>query len=494
MTMPTIDTLICNAYIITIDEHRRVFTNGYLAISDGRISAIGSMRDCPAPVNADGRRVEVIDAGGRLLMPGMVNGHNHLIQNSFRGYNDDRWPVLDIPAAVRRLIEQLFALSGRLDDERTYALVRLHALEMLKLGYTATHDEHFTNVRKDSVDGSWQALADSGMRGYLCRCIVDGAGVPVEGHEAIDDGLAEVERLKAKFDGERIRVATGFLNFNFVSDPEHMRRIHQGARALGVAFDVDMTDNSRGAVLAQRGFEHGQVRYYESFGLLDEPIYAGKAVQVRPDEFDLLKAYDCRLALVPALRFFDAVGLPIHEFFSRDMIPGLGTDAPLVSDCQSPFETMRLAIFAQNLAVKNSVAAGGERPDAAHWAVAERTLEMATLGGARTLFIDDVSGSLQVGKAADCVLVDTQRSDFAPDHAGRRKVGSLVWAGHAGMVDSVWIAGERLIEGGKSTRWDEETVVAEAEAVLADIDREVDLGRFLSPRQAGSSFRGWNYV
>src|SRR3546814_7115860 len=75
-------------------------------------------------------------------MPGMANAHNHLIQIAFRGYNDDRWPVLDIPAAVAVLLEQLHGLTGRIDAERAYVLTRLHMLDMLKAGYTATHDEH----------------------------------------------------------------------------------------------------------------------------------------------------------------------------------------------------------------------------------------------------------------------------------------------------------------------------------------------------------------
>src|SRR3546814_12903742 len=85
--------------------------------------------------------------------------------------SDLRWPVLDIPAAVAVLLEQLHGLTGRIDAERAYVLTRLHMLDMLKAGYTATHDEHFTNIRRDSADGSWAAVADTGMRGFLCRCI-----------------------------------------------------------------------------------------------------------------------------------------------------------------------------------------------------------------------------------------------------------------------------------------------------------------------------------
>ncbi|WP_232491454.1 amidohydrolase family protein [Novosphingobium kaempferiae] len=480
------DTLIRDAYVVTLDAGRRVFTRGFLAFAGGRITAVGSMAESLPPAR------EVIDARGMIVMPGMANGHNHLIQNAFRGYNDDRWPVLDIPAAVRSLLEQLFAASGRMDAGRTYAIVRLHALEMLKAGYTATHDEHFTNARKDSVDGSWQALADSGMRGFLCRCIVDDR-VPEDGRESVDEGLSELDRLRA-FGSDRITVAGSFVNYSFRSDPEDMRRIHEGTMALGLPFGVDMTDNSRGAMLKARGFEGGQADYYRAFGLLDHgPIYAGKGVNLLRHEYALLAEHDARLALVPTLRFFDGQGVPVHDFLEAGMLPGLGTDAPLVSDSQDPFENMRHAIFGQNLAVKARVAAGGERPDAALWLNAERCIEMATLGGVRSLLLEDTCGALEVGKAADLVMIDAARAEIAPTWDERRLLGSLVWGGKGAQVHSVFVAGERLIDAGRSTRWDEDEVIREADAALTAIAREADLGRFLPTRQAGAAYRGWAY-
>lgn len=487
--MERADTLIRGGYVITVDTGRRVFTDGYVAFRDGRISAVGRTSDCA--VQAD----TVIDATGKVVLPGMTNAHNHLIQIAFRGYNDDRWPVLDIPTAVRSLLAQLYTVCDRLDAERSYALVRLHALEMLKAGYTATHDEHFTNARPDSADGSWQAIADSGMRGYLCRCIVNGPGVPERGHETVDRGLMEVERLAGRFASDRVGVAAGFLNFNFLADPEDMRRVHEGSRRIGVRFGVDMTDNSRGATLAARGFDGGQVDYYRSFGLLDNgSIYAGKGVNLRPHEYATLAAHDCRMAVVPMLRFFDGAGIALHQYLSRGIIPALGTDAPLVTDCQNPFEVMRQAILAQNLAVKAEVAAGQPRPAPDHWATSERVIEMATLGGARTLFIDDVAGSLEVGKAADCVVVDMTRAEMQPTYDGLRTPGALVWAGQSAQVERVFIGGEQLIEGGRSTRWDEEEVVRTAIKVLREVAEETGLAAMMPPRKAGSTFRDWHYV
>ncbi len=483
-----VDTLVRKATILTIDPERRVFTDGYLAVKDGRILSIGEDKDCT--FTAD----ETIDASGMMVMPGLSNAHNHLVQNCFRGYNDDRWPVLDIPAAVRALIRQLFLMTGQMDAERTYTIVRLHALEMLKLGYTATHDEHFTNIRKDSVDGSWQAIADSGMRGYLTRCIANSTSVPEAGREDVESGLVELERLAGKFASDRLKVAGGFLNFNFLADPDDMRRIRQGCDKLNLPFGIDMTDNSRGAALKARGYDGGQVEYYRDFDLLHSPIYAGKAVNVRPHEFDILKSHDCRTSLVPVLRFFDATGIAVDEFLKRDMLPAIGTDAPLVSDSQNPFEIMRLMIFAQNISVKARVAAGGTVPEKDHWLNAETCLEMATLGGAQTLFMDDECGSLEPGKAADFILVDMSGVEAQPTYDGRRGPGALVWGGQSSMVDTVFVAGRKLVENGCSTVWDEEEIVQDAQAVLRDIAKETGLYDILPQRTPGSSFRGWSYI
>ena len=483
-----VETLIRNAYVVTVDAGRRVYTDGYVAFDRGRIVAVGPMTACQLTAT------ETLDARGKLVMPGIANGHNHLNQIAFRGYNDDRWPVTDIPRAVTALLAQLFRVASRLDEARSYVLTRLHALELIKAGYTATHDEHFTNVDLRGVDGSWAALTDSGMRGFVARCIVNSEGVPPSGREDVDAGLAEVERLRAKFGSSRIEVVPGILNYNFLGDPEDMRRIGAGARAMGARLDIDMTDNSRGANLRARGFAGGQVDYYRSFDLLEAPLYAGKAVNLLPHEYALLRERDARVALVPVLRFFDGMGLPLHHLLGEGMLPGIGTDAPLVSDSQNPFEVMRLVILAQNIAIKREIAAGGSAPDASLYGNAETLIEMATLGGARTLFMEEEAGSLSVGKAADCIIIDWHGAALAPGWNGRRAIGSLVWGGGSGIVDSVFVAGKRLLAGGRSTVWDEETVVREAEAVVSQLATETGLDEFLPPRRPSSSYRGWRYV
>jgi 5-methylthioadenosine/S-adenosylhomocysteine deaminase len=482
------DTLLKNAYVVTVDKERRVFTDGFVAFQEGRITKVGPMSDCSIDAN------EVLDCSGKVVLPGFTNAHNHLIQVFFRGYNDDRWPILDFPNAIAALLKQQALVTGRLDEERSYILARLHALDLLRSGYIGTHDEHFSNSNPRSVDGSWRALDESGMRGFLARCIVNGDKVPETDRETFDDGFKEVERLKAIFDSSRIEVASGILNYQYLADPEDMRRIAEASAAASIRLDVDMTDNSGGKALEARGYKGGQVEYYRDYGVLERPMYAGKAVNVRLDEIDILAKHDARISLVPILRQFDGVGLPVHHFLAHGIIPGLGTDGPMVSDCQNVFELMRQTILTQNLAVQRERRDGQPLPDPHLWATSETVIEMASLGSARTLFMDEVTGSIEVGKAADCVIVDLNRANMRPTQQNRRTLGVLVWAGGTDSVDTIFVEGKKLLEGGRSTIWDEEEVIQDAERVLSEIAEETDLLSLMSGRVPNRQYRGWTYI
>jgi len=489
MSQPQVaDTLLKNAYVVSVDPQRLVFTDGYVAFRDGKISAIGPMAEC------DIEAAETIECSGKVVLPGFANAHNHLVQVFFRGFNDDRWPVVDFPAAIAALINQQTMVVDRLDEERSYHLARLHMLDLLSSGYTATHDEQFTNQRPDAVDGIWQAATDSGLRGFLARCIVNSDAVVEAGRETVDEGFREIDRLRAKFDSSRIEVASGILNYRYLPDPEDMRRIAEISAEKGIRLDVDMTDNTGGKALEARGYKGGQVEYYRDYGVLERPLYAGKAVNVRVHEYDIMVERDCRVGLVPILRQFDAVGLPVHHFLSRGVTPGMGTDGPMISDSQNIFEMMRHIIFAQNLAILREQREGLPVPEERDWATAETVIEMGSLASARTLFMDDVTGSLEVGKAADCVIADLNRATLRPTQRDLRTLGILVWAGSTEAVDTVFVDGRKLLEGGRSTIWDEEDVIREAERVMTEVARETDLPELLPNRAPGQSYRGWTYI
>ncbi|MBP03096.1 MAG: hypothetical protein CMM25_09835, partial [Rhodospirillaceae bacterium] len=204
--------------------------------------------------------------------------------------------------------------------------------------------------------------------------------------------------------------------------------------------------------------------------------------------------HDARIGFVPILRQFDGEGLPVHHFLARGIIPGLGTDGPMVSDCQNVFELMRQTILAQNLSIQKEQRDGQLLPDAHLWATSETAIEMASIGSARTLFMDEVTGSIEVGKAADCVVVNLNRANMRPTQQGRRTLGVLAWAGGTDSIDTVFVEGKKLLEGGHSTIWDEEEVIRDAERVLSEIAEETDLLSLMSDRVSKRQYRGWTYI
>jgi 5-methylthioadenosine/S-adenosylhomocysteine deaminase len=155
---------------------------------------------------------------------------------------------------------------------------------------------------------------------------------------------------------------------------------------------------------------------------------------------------------------------------------------------------MRQVILGQNLALHRERAAGQPSPEPRFWATAETVLEMATRGGAHTLFMDEVSGALEVGKAADCVIVNLDCAAMRPNFDDRRTLGILVWGGDTQIVDTVFVAGRKLLAGGRSCVWEEGEVIVAAEKVLREIVAETGLDSLLAPRKPGHSYRGWRYI
>jgi cytosine/adenosine deaminase-related metal-dependent hydrolase len=108
--------------------------------------------------------------------------------------------------------------------------------------------------------------------------------------------------------------------------------------------------------------------------------------------------------------------------------------------------------------------------------------------------MERLTGALEVGKAADCVLVNLDCASMRPNFKDRRTLGILVWGGDSQIVDTVFVAGRKLLAGGRSCVWDEAEVIADAEKVLGEIVAETGLDGLLAPRVPGRSHRGWTYL
>lgn len=485
----TVDLLIRNAYVITMDEQRRVYTDGFVAANEGKIVGVGRSQDCAF----QGR--EEIDAAGYVLLPGLINAHNHLVQIAGRGSMDGPFPSgRGLPQDMRERMKWVVArgiLNGRSwDEERTYHLVRLHLLEMIKGGTVATHDQHFTNLRKDSIDGVLRAIDESGMRAFVARATVNAPGmIPEEAREEPEVGLQEVERLRARWNSPRIEVVPSPLGVNYIRSGDDIVTLKRGAEVMGARFEMELCGNTGPKTMQEWGWDGGVIEYLDHIGVLDESVLGDKGHLLQDQEYQLWKDRGLKVCMVPTLRIMDGQGLPAARFLELGIMPGMGTDA-MVTPNSGLWRVMRYVVFAQRLLdIRQQV----QRPTGP-WGYSELMLEMATRGGAWALFMDDRTGSLEVGKDADCILIDTRRVYLHPTAQDRRLVSNLVWAGETDMVDTVIVAGKILMRNRECLVWNEEKVIQQAEATLAQIHAETGEDQALPRRVPGGNVRGWSYL
>lgn len=478
------DILFRGAYVVTLDDQRRVYRNGYVAITGNRITAVGPDSDCAITAG------RTINARGKLIMPGMADAHNHLNQIVARGKMDD----LPRGSTMTAFIKDHIDLWKGAGDEISYRINRLHLLDKLKGGTTATHDQHFTNIPGDNIDGVLRALDDSGMRAFVSRCLLtDPVTVPPEAIETVDAVLKETERLQKRWNSNRITVTSSPINPSWVATGDELKALREGVRALGVPFDIDLSGDLWRETMQRRGWAGGAVEYCDHLGILDDQTLGGKSFQMLPSEYAIWAKCGLKACMVPMGRIRGEGGIALHHFLAVGVVPAIGTDSTSSHPTTSLWDVMRLTAIATTTRM-NLEAQAGNTTDHQYQPTTELLLEMATLAGARSLFLEDAVNGLAAGKAADLITVDIDRPAFYPTQDGRRLLSTLVWCTEAPMVDTVMVDGRILVEGGKSTIWDEEQVLAEAEEAVEALVAKAGMDASLPRRGAGETYRGWTYI
>jgi len=188
--------LIKNGLVLTLDPERRVISNGSIAIEENRIVSVGKTSDLAKEYGSD----EVIDATRKIIMPGLINAHNHIYQTIIRGLNDDKKHG---PEWLKPKYYWDTDIDRHLDRTTCYAAGMLGAVEMLRSGITSTQDSQFINFNRVSIDGIAQSVVDSGMRVVLGRGCWDIPSLaPEEFTEDVDTAVRESGKVISNWHGK----------------------------------------------------------------------------------------------------------------------------------------------------------------------------------------------------------------------------------------------------------------------------------------------------
>jgi 5-methylthioadenosine/S-adenosylhomocysteine deaminase len=425
------DLCLKGGIVVTCDAGHRVIA-GDVLVRDGTIAAVGRVRP-----RAGAR---VVDASGRIVLPGLLMTHVHLCQALMRGLADDL-PLLDW---LRR---RIWPLEAAHDAGSLRASAELGLSEMLLAGVTTILDLGTVHDH----DAVFEACVRSGVRVAGGKTLMDsGRGVPRRLKETASRELAEAERLERDWSRHPSgRVAYAWIPRFILSCSERLiRGALERARASGALFHTHAGEHPAERHAVRKALGADDVVVLRRWGARGPRVSFAHGVQFTGAELRALGRDGSGVVHCPSANLKLGSGIAPVAAMRRAGIPvGLGPDGAPCNNNLDPWLEMRHA------ALVSSVRAG---PDALP---ARDVLRMATIDGARLLGWNERIGSIEVGKRADLVVVRTDRPHAAP---ALDPIGTLVYATQARDVEHVLIDGHFVVQRGELRTLDAERIAATA--------------------------------
>ncbi|PYO14429.1 MAG: N-ethylammeline chlorohydrolase [Gemmatimonadetes bacterium] len=419
-----------------------------VTVKGGRVAAVGQPGTGERPGTGDGERgkraILVRDCGGCLIIPGLIQAHVHLCQTLFRGMADDlrleEW-----------LARRIWPLEAAHTEETVYWSAMLGAAELLLGGTTAVLD--METVRH--TPSAFKALERIGIRAVAGKCLMDAhpEGAPLELAESTDAALAEAESLARRWHGaagDRLRVCFAPRFVPSCSGPL-LRAASELANLFGAQLHTHAAETivERETVLRTTGME--EIAYLDSVGISGKRATLAHCVWVDPHEVARLARQGTNVAHCPSSNLKLGSGIAkVPELLEAGCRVALGADGAACNNRLDMFAEMRLAALIQKPRLGADALPAG------------KVLELATLGGARALGLEDEIGTIAVGRRADLVVMDLHGPHVTPD--GADPVSHLVYAACSSDVRDVFVDGRPVVLG-------HELVTAPAEEIVREAGR-----------------------
>ncbi|MCR4884765.1 MAG: amidohydrolase, partial [Clostridiales bacterium] len=366
-----------NGLILKERSGEAVCEPGILYLEDERIAGVDRMPEGFVPDR-------VIDAGDKLVMPGLVNCHTHTYMSLFRNLADDI-------AFDEWLFSRIMPMEDRLTPEDAYWGAALSCLEMIRSGSTAFLDMHMFQGK------TAQAALDVGMRGVISRGLT-GSGRDEGGERRIREAMEEYEEY-GKYPTLTFMLAPHAI---YTCDTEYLEIIRRKSEETGLPIHVHLSETRQEFSDAVKKYGKTPVRYLKDLGLLDRRTVVAHCVQLTDDDIGILADTGVHVALNPKSNMKLSNGFaPVEKMLSAGVSLCIGTDSAASNNALNLFSEMNMTAMIHK----------GKLEDARAVTAAE-VLHMATEGGADALGID--AGVLKEGKLADIILLDLNTPQMCP--------------------------------------------------------------------------------
>ena len=422
------------SWIVTQDASRNVLRNSSVYVKDGRIAEIGEN------VSSDADRV--LDAQGMILLPGLVNAHTHVPMVIFRGYADDM-------QLQERLSNRIWKLELNMTGETCYWGNMLGCLEMISSGTTTFNDMYFF------VEEEVKAVCEAGLRAVLSSIVIDDTPDPKLHKENASKVLDFLKRLRNDLVTPAIAPHTAYscseetlLWAKETADREH----------ISVHTHIAETKTEQADIENKRKMK--VVEYLDRIGFLGPNVIGAHCVWLSSNEIKLLGKSGTKVAHCPVSNMKLAVGgtAPVPEMLRSGVSVGLGTDGAASNNTLDMFETMKVCALLH----KHSRSDPTALP-------AQMVLDLATREGAKALGMEETIGSIEAGKLADMILVDTRGPNLMPIHGKDTVISDLVYSAGRANVDSTIVNGRLLMEKRQFITLDPKKIADNVDRVTQDL-------------------------
>lgn len=440
--MTRVDLLVLNGTIVTMDKERHVIPDAAIAVEHGRIVAVGSSVDILRMYTAPER----VDAGGKLIIPGLINGHTHVPMTLFRGLADD----LDLQEWLTKYIFP--AEAKNVTEDFVRAGTRLGLAEMIRGGTTTYCDMYYFE------DAIADETAKAGVRGVLGETVID---FPVADNKTNAEAMAYVERFVQKWKGNDLIVPAIAPHAPYTVSEEHLKAVRAFSDRTGAPIVTHISETKREVDDSIKAHGASPVDYLSRIGFLSNRVIAAHMVWPSDSELEILKRAEVGVVHNPQSNMKLASGVaPVPKMIVAGMRVGLGTDGAASNNDLSMWEEMDTA------AKLHKLISGDPKV-----MTAEQALELATIGGARALHMEKEIGSIEKGKRADLVLVNRDALNQIPFY---NVYSDLVYATKASDVDTVIINGRIVMRDRRLLTLDEAAIKEGARIFREKIIKSLD--------------------
>ncbi len=418
------DLLITNGTVVSMNESNTIFRDGVVAIKGDTIVAVGS-----SELLEQYHAKTLLDVGGDIVMPGLINTHTHLSMTVFRSLGED---VSD------RLHKFIFPLEAHFVDAEMVRLgAMLGAIEQIKGGTTTLADMYYFMPEVANV------IDRTGLRAVLGATVLSNptpdAKTPAV---AIKNALEFVEKYQ-----NHSRITPAFAPHGpYTNDTETLQTIARLSNDKEIPVLIHLAESQREVDVIKARSGLSPVAYMHEIGALNRHMTAAHVIRVDDNDLQLLQDADVGIAHNMSANIKSAKGVaPVLDMNARNLRVGLGTDGPMSGNTLSIIDELDQVAKVHKLI-------SGDRE-----AMPVKTVvRMATIGGARALHMEEKIGSLEVGKLADIVVISTQSPNMVPVYD---VYAALVYSAYASDVRHSIVNGKIIMRDRVVLQVDEKVTI-----------------------------------